>query len=245
MKRLAVLLLLGFAVLAAPAHSEPIVADFSRHRIAIGSGFTGESVVLFGATDGPGDVIAVVRGPERDLTVWHKEKVAGIWVNGESATFLNVPSYYAVVASRPIADILTPAAAALHHIGIATLPLETSRPMSPERRQIFLTALIETQQRGGLFTTLPGRVVFLGDRLFRATISFPTNVPTGTYLCEIFLARDRDVVGGQTAPLVVQKIGLDAAVSDFATHQAALYGAIAVLTAVVAGWVASVPFRGT
>ncbi len=76
------------------------------------------------------------------------------------------------------------------------------------------------------------------------TLTFPANVPTGTYLVEIFLVRDRDVVGGQTTPLVVSKVGIDAAVSDFANREAAAYGAIAVLTAVVAGWLASLPFRG-
>ena len=60
-----------------------------HHIIAIGGGFTGASVVLFGATDGPGDIIAVVRGPEREMTVWRKGKVAGIWVNAESVTFTN------------------------------------------------------------------------------------------------------------------------------------------------------------
>ncbi len=68
-------------------------------------------------------------------------------------------------------------------------------------------------------------------------------MPTGTYIVEVFLVRDRDVVSGQTTPLVVSKVGLDAAVSDFATRQAAAYGAIAVVTALMAGWLASLPFR--
>ena len=67
----------------APARAEGVVADLSSHLIAITTGFTGASVVLFGATDGRGDVIVVVRGPEREMTVWRKSRVAGIWVNAE------------------------------------------------------------------------------------------------------------------------------------------------------------------
>ena len=89
-----------------------------------------------------------------------------------------------------------------------------------------------------------GKVDFLGERLFRTTITFPANVPTGTYLVEVFLVRDKDVVSGQTTPLVVSKVGVDAAVFEFSTRQPGFYGAIAVLTAVVAGWLASLPFRG-
>ena len=68
-------------------------------------------------------------------------------------------------------------------------------------------------------------------------------MPTGTYLVEVFLVRERDVVGGQTTPLSVSKVGVDAAVYDFAGAEPALYGLIAVVTAMMAGWLASLPFR--
>jgi uncharacterized protein (TIGR02186 family) len=241
---LAVLLALGLAPAAGLARADTVVADLSSHLIAISSGFTGASVVLFGATDGPGDIIAVVRGPEREMTIWRKGKVAGIWVNRESMTFTNVPSFYAVAASRPLDDLLTPDAAALYRIGAANLKLESKPAISGERTRRFAEALLDEQQRNGLIAADIGKISFLGERLFRAAIAFPANVPTGTYLVQVFLARDRDVVGGQTTPLIVSKVGIDAEVSDFATREAAAYGAIAVLTAVVAGWLASLPFRG-
>jgi uncharacterized protein (TIGR02186 family) len=235
---------LGLALASGTARGDAVVADLSSHLIAISSGFTGASVVLFGATDGPGDIIAVVRGPEREMTVWRKGKVAGIWVNADSMTFANVPSFYAVAASRPLDDAVLPDTAALYRIGTANLKLEGKPPVGGDRTKRFAEALIDEQQRVGLFAAEIGKVAFLGERLFRATITFPTNVPTGTYLVEVFLVRHRDVVGGQTTPLIVSKVGVDAEVSDFATRESAAYGAIAVLTAVVAGWLASLPFRG-
>ena len=69
------------------------------------------------------------------------------------------------------------------------------------------------------------------------------NVPTGTYSVEIFLLRKGEVVAAQTTPLVVSKIGVDAQVFNFADRQALAYGLIAVLIAVMAGWLASLPFR--
>jgi uncharacterized protein (TIGR02186 family) len=239
--RLALLLVVTLAAL--PGHADPLVADLSSHIIAISSGFTGSSVTLFGATDGPADVVAVVRGPERTVTVWRKGKVAGIWVNAESVTFDNVPSFYAIAASRPLDALLAPGSAALYNIGVGNLGLRPRPPVSPERARRFAAALIEEQQRAGLFSTDAGKIVFLGDRLFRATLNFPDNVPIGTYLVQVYLVRDRDVVGGQTTPLVVSKVGLDAAVSDFASRDAPLYGLIAVVAALMAGWLASLPFR--
>jgi len=200
--------------------------------------------VLFGATDGPGDIIAVVRGPEREMTVWRKDKLAGLWINAESMTYTNVPSFYAVASSRPLDEVLSPGAASLYRIGTANLRLQSKPPLTGERVQRFAKALVEEQQRSGLIANETGKIAFLGERLFRATFAFPANVPTGSYLVEVFLAKDRDVVGGQTTPLRVEKVGIDAEVSDFARRDAALYGAIAVLTALVAGWLASLPFRG-
>jgi uncharacterized protein (TIGR02186 family) len=240
---------LGFVLVAAlliwapPTRAEALVADLTSHLIAITTGFTGASVVLFGATDGPGDVVVAVRGPEREIAVRRKNRIAGIWVNTQEVTFANVPSFYAVAASHPIEEILSPAAAALYRLGIANLKLEAETPTPSVVVDAFRAALERTQQQSGLFVNQVGKVDFLGERLFRTTIAFPSNVPTGTYLVEVFLVRDKDVVSGQTTPLVVSKVGVDAAVFEFSGRQPGFYGAIAVLTAVVAGWLASLPFR--
>ena len=245
-RRFSAAALVGLAALwwaAAPAHAAAVLADLSSHIIAISGGFTGDSVVLFGSTDGPGDIIAVVRGPERDMTVWRKGKIAGIWINADSLTFDNIPAFYAVVASRPVEQLIQPATAALYKIGAAQLKYDPVSSTPPERARSFAEALIREQQRAGLYVTDTGRVTFLGERLFRATLSFPPNVPTGTYLVQVFLVRDGDVVSGQTTPLVVSKVGLDAAISDFAIRESAAYGAIAIAVALAAGWLASLPFR--
>ena len=241
---LGVLLVLLLICWGSEARAEALVADLTSHLIAITTGFTGASVVLFGATDGPGDVIVAVRGPEREMTVRRKSRVAGIWVNTQQVTFVNLPSFYAVAASRPIDDILSPAAAAFYRLGIANLKLAASTPAPSVVVDAFRTALERTQQEAGLYVERISKVDFLGERLFRATITFPSNVPTGTYLIEVFLVRDKDIVSGQTTPLVVSRVGVDAAVFEFSTRQPGFYGAIAVLTAVVAGWLASLPFRG-
>ena len=57
------------------------------------------------------------------------------------------------------------------------------------------------------------------------------------------LVRNKAVVSTQTTPLVIAKVGVDAEVADFADRRAAIYGLVAVATAMVAGWLASVPFR--
>ena len=236
--------LAALVLLSGPAHGQALVADLTNHLIAITTGFTGASVVLFGAIDGPGDVAVVVQGPDREMTVRRKRRIAGIWVNSREVMFANVPSFSFVAASRPLEEIISPATAAFYRLGVTNLEMKPEEMIPTQIVDEFVTALVRTQQRARLFPAAVSKVNFIGERLFRTTIDFPANVPTGTYLVQVFLVRDKDVVSGQTTPLVVSKVGLDADVFGFAGRQPALYGAIAVLTAMVAGWLASLPFRG-
>ncbi|HYM03334.1 MAG TPA: TIGR02186 family protein [Stellaceae bacterium] len=230
---------------AEPLLAEPLIADLTSHLIAITTGFTGTNVVLFGATEGEGDVIVVVRGPEREIVVRRKSRVAGIWLNTDEVTFTGAPSYYAVFSNEPLEAMAPPAILALHQIGAANLRLGTlERNRSPEEIAAFRTALVREQQSQGLFADGVGRVNFLpGHRLFRTNITFPANVPTGTYHVEVLLVRDRKVVSAQTTPLVVSQIGIDAEVNEFAERSALIYGIVAVAGAAMAGWLASLPFR--
>jgi uncharacterized protein (TIGR02186 family) len=241
----AALLLTGLALGLAPgaARAQALVADLTSHLVAITTGFTGTSVVLFGATDGAGDVIVVVRGPERDMTVRRKSKVAQVWINTRQVTFAQAPSFYSLASSRPLDEIAPPAMRQLQQIGIGNIRLNPPAGLSPEETAEFRDALLRSQIRDGLYVPTAGQVNFLGNRLFRTTIAFPANVPVGTYRVEVFLVRDKAVVSGQTTPLVISEIGLDADVHDFADRYALVYGLIAVALAAMAGWLASLPFR--
>ena len=53
-------LVAGSAAIGA-AWAQSLVADLSDHLIAITTGFVGTDVLLFGAIDGPGDVVVVVQ----------------------------------------------------------------------------------------------------------------------------------------------------------------------------------------
>jgi uncharacterized protein (TIGR02186 family) len=242
------LLLVALALMslsAVPAvAADELIADLTSHFIAITTGFTGTEVVLFGATDGTGDVIAIVRGPEHDAVVRRKSRVAGLWINTRKMTFTGVPTFYAVYSSRPLDEIAPPQMQALHQIGLANLHLGAAeKNRSAEEITDFRAALIRERQREGVFGNSVGHIAFLGDRLFRATISFPANLPTGDYHVEIFLVRNKAVINGQTTPLNASQAGIDADVYEFANHEALLYGIIAVAGAAMAGWLASLPFR--
>lgn len=242
-----VLLLAGLIVLAAakPAGAaEPLVADLSDHRIQITTGFTGTEVLLFGAIEQEGDVVVVVRGPPETLSVWRKDRYAGIWLNDKRVDFEGVPSFYAVGSNRILQEIADESVLSRHQIGVDHLRFEAKGLSRDDALYIlFRRALIRNMQLAGLFAIDIDKVTFLGARLFRAELYFPANVPTGIYDVEVFLLRDGQVVSAQNTPLFVSKAGVDAWVFAFAHQWPKLHGIIAVLAALLAGSLAAYVFR--
>ncbi len=235
------------ACLLAPAaapKANTLVADLSDHLVAISTGFAGTDVLLFGATEGKGDVVVIVRGPDRAVAVHRKSRVLGVWVNTAQMTFDRAPSFYAIASSRPLAEVAPSTVLARHQMGLDMLRLELPRAKaSANVAQEWRAGLIRNHEALGLYRAEVGRVRFLGNRLFRVGIHLPANVPTGTYQVEVFHLQEGRVVSAQTTPLQVSKVGAEAAIYDFAYQNSALYGLIAILVALMAGWAAHMAFR--
>ncbi|MGE0255138.1 MAG: TIGR02186 family protein [Alphaproteobacteria bacterium] len=227
----------------ASAAGEPLEVDINARFIAVTAGFTGATVDLYGATDGAGDVIVVVRGPAQRITMRRKERVAGIWINAASADFADVPGYYHVAASRPPADIASPETLAASRIGVDRLPLVAAEALPSAEGREWREALIRAQQRAGLFPQQVGKVAFRGTRLFTTRLSLPANVPTGQYDVDVLLVENRHIIGHRRAQLEVRKTGFEAGIYSFAHDRPALYGLIAIIIALVAGWLAGLVFR--
>lgn len=241
--RLALLLCLTLLPFGGTARAQQLVADLTDHLVAITTGFHGANVTLFGAIEGGGDVVVVVRGPERETVVRRKSRNAGIWLNTRSVSFGNAPGFYQLFSTKPVEEIVPASLRQLNEIGLDQLKLNPVGRFSHEEVPNFRTALIESLQAEGLYGHGSGRVEMLGDKLFRATLAFPPSVPTGTYTIQVYLLRKGDIIAAQTTPLIISQTGFEADVNQFATEQAVLYGIVAVLAAAMAGWGASFLFR--
>lgn len=241
-----------FVAVPAATAQEELVADISSHQIAITSRFSGTSLLLFGAVDwyaaqmdpgAPGgapadarayDIVVVVRGPDMSHVVRRKSEVAGVWVNTESQTLEALPGFYALSASRPLDDMFLPGEAERYGLGLGKIPLEW-RGKPPDDADVYAEAVRRNMQREGLFNERFGSLQIMGETLFRTEIYFPANVPVGRYRAEVYLVRNGMVVTHHTAPLSVDKIGLERMIYDYAHAQPAAYGLMAIIVAVLAG----------
>ncbi len=238
-------LAMSFAAASAKAQDVPLVADLSNHLVAITTGFTGTDVLLFGATDGPGDIVVVVRGPTKDEVVRRKGRFGPVWANADFATFRDVPSYYRVASSRPLEEFAPPMLLERRQIGLGTIRLlNVGDTVPPDQTAEFRKALLRLKAADNLYDQGLGDIVLMSNRLFRTALHFPANVPTGTYLVEVYLFRDGQITSAEILPLNISKVGVSAEIFDFAHGRwAFFYGVVAVLLAGGAGWLAGVVFR--
>ncbi|MCC2110627.1 MAG: TIGR02186 family protein [Hyphomicrobiales bacterium] len=255
MRRLAAALSI-IAALSAPAAAETVTTAVSSPTVSVSSNFTGTDIVVFGdverdaATVSRGaegyDVVVIVSGPGEAVVTRRKERIVGIWINRDSRTYVGVPSYYAVLANRPLDKVTTPELLDKLHLGIDNLVIPTGgNPTAEESRADgdFMEAFRRLKQKSGLYLTDATGVEFLSSTLFKASLHLPANVPVGELRADVFLFRDGALLARQTQTINITKIGFEQFTYEAAYNYALIYGIAAVLLAYFTGWLAGVLFK--
>ncbi|MCA8879892.1 MAG: TIGR02186 family protein [Rhodobacteraceae bacterium] len=242
---------LGAVLLFAAAHAETVVLGLSQHEVAITTDFRGSHLWIFGAvrreapipTDSDLDVIITVTGPALPVDVRRKERRFGIWVNAESVHLSRVPSFYAVASTKPLSDVLSATEDLRHHISVGRLVHTVGAAEVTSDVESFTSALERIRTREGLFQSQEGAVAFDEDTLFSTSLALPSNIVEGAYATRIFLVRDRKVVDWAETEIDVHKVGLERWLYTLAHRQPLVYGAMSLVIAIAAGWLASAVFR--
>ncbi len=251
-RRIAGLIAASLLTLPAMAADEPmLVPDVSQREIEIQYSFTGEQLLLFGAIvypdgrrpDRPADIVVVLKGPDQSITMREKQKVAGIWVNADSARFRSAPSFYAMASSRPIRDIVDERTAAIYELGVDKLQLSPSSLNESAELERFQRGLVDLRRRSGLFVERPGTVEITDGVLYRARLPLSARVIVGDYTAETFLVQNGRVVAAAVRDITIRKSGFERFMAVAAERWSFLYGLVAILMAAGLGWAAGAVAR--
>lgn len=251
-------LLLAFAcapgsALAQAQPGEGIQIGLSTDVIRITADFSGADLTIFGSIEnadptinrqGRYDVIVVLEGPARPVTVRRKSRVLGVWVNTESEGFLGVPESYSVATTRPLQDITNPVSYKQLALGANSLhfqPLDAAG--NPATIAQFAAALRERKEATGLYSQRIGGVQFLSANLFRASLFLAPNVPVGTHKARAFLFRNGLFVKETSTNLAIVKSGFEQMIFRLSTNHSIFYGFLAVGLAMITGWLGRIIFR--
>ncbi|MBF9034556.1 hypothetical protein HKCCE2091_09915 [Rhodobacterales bacterium HKCCE2091] len=242
--------LLAALCLAAPAaaQDEGIVAGLSQDEISITANFNGSEILVFGAVsrnapapEDPLQVIVTVEGPDLPVTVRRQDRRFGIWVNAEAAEIDAAPTFYAIATTGPFDEILTATEDLRHRISIPVAIRAVD--VGVENQVAFTQALVRIRSEANDYQLLEGAVTLRQETLFDTSIRLPANLVEGTYRSRIFLTRDSRVVASYETDIAVRKVGLERIIYSLAHDRPLVYGILALVIAIAAGWGASTAFQ--
>lgn len=232
-------LLTLFACQSSLANS-PIISGISTNEIEIDTNFQGAKILLFGAKGDAGNIVISVRGPKKDFIVSKKEKLFGIWYNGQRIHFKDAYSYYSLFSTfneEPSGHLISDL-----ELGKNNLIFKTKEKAPQNRKDEFQLELIEDLEKHKLYLNSNNKIRFLDETLFKVMLNFPKNIARGVYTVEIYLINDGDLVSFQAIPIYVNQVGMSAKIFDFAYRESFLYGLLSVFIALIFGWFANYLF---
>jgi uncharacterized protein (TIGR02186 family) len=239
-----------------PAAAERLVTSISQHQVSVNSSFAGTSIVLFGTVepDTPNarrritgyDLVVTVTGPKQTVVARRKERMLGIWTNVGSRTFLNVPSYLAVLSNQPLEQITSIDTVRAQQLGLADklLPQQLGNDVGDVARDDpFRANFIRLKMQHQLYVQKTNGVTLLTPTVFRAEIPLPAETPIGNYDVDVKLFADGGVLTRANSAFEIIKVGFEQFVASAAQDYGLFYGLTTALMAILTGWFASVVFR--
>jgi uncharacterized protein (TIGR02186 family) len=254
-RALAVAVMLGVATAATPAAAERLVMSISRHQVLVNSNFTGTSIVLFGTVE-PDiaaarrrtayDLVVTVTGPKQTVVARRKERMLGIWTNLGSRTFLNAPSYLAVLSNQPLEQITSAENVRQQKLGIAdkVFPQQLGIDVGDVMRDDpFRTNFLRLKTQHEFYVQRTNGVTLLTPTVFRAEIPLPAQAPIGNYDVDVRAFADGTLLTSGNSAFEIIKVGFEQFVANAAQDYGLLYGVTTAMMALMTGWFASVVFR--
>ena len=241
---------------ATPAAAERLVTSISRHQVMVTSSFTGTEIVLFGTVepDTPAsrrrtsgyDLTAIVAGPKQTVVTRRKERVLGIWTNTDSRTFVNVPSFLAVLSTQPFEQFTNPDLIRQQQLGLDNilLPQQIGPDQGdPGPNDVFRRQFVRLKKEHKLYLETTNGVTLLTPTVFRTDLALPAETAIGNYDVDVRVFADRQVVARGGSAFEIVKVGFEQFVVTAARDYGFVYGLAAAMMAVVTGWLASIIFR--
>ena len=231
------------------AQGQGVVFANSDPQIIIQSTFTGQTITLFGNIEpgqggvpdtGSYDVIVIVQGPSGDRVVSEKKRRLGVVLNADRAVYRGLPGYYAILPSRPIAQILDADASEDPRLSLAGL---VAGAREEGDSAAFDVELIRQMGEAGIFIEAERGATFLSPTTFATRILLPSSTPNGLYVAQALVVARGNIVASATSSFTVRTEGFERFVSRSAQTYPFLYGLAAVAIAIATGWLGGVLFR--
>ncbi|MBU0676021.1 MAG: TIGR02186 family protein [Proteobacteria bacterium] len=248
--RFAVLLvLIGLTFTPAPAHA--VTSKVSPDNIKINLTYHGATLSVTGENVAGDDLIIRIGNEADDAHYKYMGKAGGLfWMKKGDVSFKNVPGVYLLYSSRELENLLDDAAQTANLIGYKALTevaeMETPSAELKGDEARWKNEFIRFKEKQNLYAIHTGTVTRQHGQTndtYQVEVAWPFQAPPGEYTVEAMAVRNGQVVERSRAQFTVERSGVVAKLSDLAFNNAALYGMMAVIIAIIAGFAVGMIFK--
>jgi uncharacterized protein (TIGR02186 family) len=240
------LLVAGFPSLAG---AESVDLQVWPNEIEIGTFYSGENVAVTGEIPAGAQGVVEITGPTQDEHLMRKGRRGGMWMNVGEVTIQGAPSLYLAAATDPGLLTYAPGAPGQGDWGYAAMEkrLKFAGGVRPgEEAELFQQFLGLKESEGLYGLQAKGQEISpRGDRAkVRASLPLSAKVRPGAYRVCLSAVTQGRVVAQKCTDLQVLQVGFPALLYSLAYEHGGVYGILAVVIAIVTGFIMGYLFTG-
>lgn len=234
-------------VLGAALESFALTCDVNPSDVGIGISYHGAKIVVSGKNNPGDDLIVKITAPEGESHLKFKGKAANLfWMKMGSMTYSEVPSLYMLASSFPVDKLLPADQLNANLIGYPALAghvkIESDK-IEVDAKQWF-NEFIRFKEKDNLYSTREGMVSKPSGTEYKLELDWPYQAAPGEYQVEVLAVKNGRISERAQGKITVARAGMVDQLSNLAFNNAALYGIIAIVVALVSGFGVAAIFKG-
>lgn len=228
-----------------------VTCEVSPAIVPIMLKYNGADLSITGSSKAGDDLIIRISNDHADAHYKYKGKAGGIfWMKKGDISFKNVPGVYMLYSTGEIDHLLSENEQKANQIGYkglkAASEMETESAEIQGQDEKWKNEFIRFKESQKLYAIHSGTVTRQHGQTndtFQVDVRWPYQAGPGTYTVEALAIRNGQVVENSSTQFTVKRAGLVEKLSTMAFENSALYGIMAVIIAIVAGFAVGMVFK--
>jgi hypothetical protein len=237
---------LALALPALPGAAQEL--QVTPNEIEIGAFFQGARVEVKGEIPPGSEAVMEIMGQPLEEHLMRKGRRGILWMNVGELQVQGAPSLYLVASTNP--NLLTPSQNPEAPWGYQALKRRISFAghLQGDEQAALFQQFLQLKESEELYSSssnpMPVTASTPDKPVVQDNFSLPAKIAPGTYRLRLSVVQHGQVVSQKSAELKVAMIGFPAFLSSLAYQHEALYGILAVVIALAAGFLMGVLFKG-
>ncbi|MBF0554977.1 MAG: TIGR02186 family protein [Nitrospirae bacterium] len=235
-------LLTVLALLLSVNHANAALSlSLDKKLIPITTFYKGNALKITGTVASGDDVVVKITSPVENESFMVKAKFFHLfWMNKDKIDLEKVNSVYMLYSSADIDGILSTSEKNKYALGYEALQNSVGISGASDKDSLF-KEFIKVKETGKLYSETGNKVVLMplqnGNNSFWLTVNMPYQMPIGRYDVDVYAVRNRSVVQRLSDKVEIEPVGVVREISDIAMNHGGVYGVLAIIIALIAGYI--------